>query len=61
MSEHVSDNLAVAEEPENVLAEIQATADQAFAAKLSRRSPPNEVERGMSRSMLKLEGRRCSP
>lgn len=45
MSEHVSDNLAVAEEPENVLAEIQATADQAFAAKLSRRSPPNEVER----------------
>ena len=45
MSEHVCDDLAIAEEPENVLAEIQATADQAFAAKLSRRSPPNEVER----------------
>ena len=45
MSEHVSDDLAVAEEQEKVAAEIQATADQAFAAKLSRRSPPNEVER----------------
>ena len=44
-SEHVSENLTVAEEQEKVAAEIQATADQAFAAKLSRRSPPNEVER----------------
>ena len=44
-SEHVSENLTVAEEQEKVAAEIQATADQAFAAKLSRRSPPNDVER----------------
>ena len=45
MSEYMSDDLKAAEAPENVATEIQATAAQAFGAKLSRRSPPNEVER----------------
>lgn len=45
MSEYMSDDLTTAEAPENVATEIQATACQASAAELSRRSPPNEVER----------------
>ena len=58
MSEHMSDDLAVAEEPEKVAAEIQATADQAFAAKLSRRSPPNEVERAeIEKAKRRTKGR----
>ena len=45
MSEYVSDDLAVAKAPENSAKKPQATEDQAFADKLAKRPPPNEIER----------------
>lgn len=46
-------DLAVAEAPESAAKEYQATADQAFAVKLAKRLPPNEVERSEIKRAIK--------